>query len=221
MKLTTLDDKSYGETVKNLIKKLSEEIEMLKQKDLLTNDWISQYGQYARRKRFHGRMLGVITKIGHDLGYVVDIERGWELRDGIPTDKGKRRWAVSPDITFLDELGSPKIFIDFNTIDMVFSIDGKLKDFEFYLKNGEEGIPNYCLLIQTLPKISIIQIKGKPIWLNRPDLELLQRYNIKNYDKTMSLWQLFHERSVINALKHYMSEQIRLIFLSEDEIELL
>lgn len=119
---------------------LSSELGRAMQKNVIPTNWLNtQKG--SRKGQLHSRILGLLAKVSADLGYIVEVESGFN-------PKSSRQFR--PDIQ-LWESDSHKFLVEYESTN---SSDLRVlkKDLAHYVQSlDNDQFPEYWLVLYTLP----------------------------------------------------------------------
>jgi len=128
---------------------------------------------YNYQSKVHSRVQAIIVKICYELGFNVEVERGFNYNDNVGKRKTKR---FKPDITIYDK-NKLFAFIEYestNSSDSRF-FDGEnwstsdLRCLLKYTQSNPNNLPKYWVIISTLPKCEIISKRWKSWEYNKSD----------------------------------------------------
>lgn len=129
------------EELNKIIQSICKKIEELSAKEYFSVEYIEKI-KYRKHNELSSRMLGIISSIGTELGYIVDIGRGIK-----PSNTRK----FNPDILFLKDKKLIALFEYESTNSSDYRILSKdLKNFKASAISDIE-LPKFWLIITTLP----------------------------------------------------------------------
>ena len=131
--------------IEETIRKIRDKIGMLSQIDYFPREYVEKI-KYRKHNVLHSRMLGVLSRVGHELGYVVDVERGLKPRESRKFNPDLLFWK-NHEIAILFEYESTNSS-DYRVI---------YKDLANYKRSVKQKLtdgielPDYWIIITTLP----------------------------------------------------------------------
>jgi len=123
---------------------------------LLTVDFISSKQEYYSGARCHSRILGILIKAFHSLGYIVDVER--KVKFHIPfkqNGKSRNMNVFQPDITVVNKNDKIVGIVEYETIDA--PEEHLYKKIE-YFKNAIPANPTLEFIVY-MPTLTTLQTK--------------------------------------------------------------
>lgn len=156
--------------IQDFIKRLNNEIENKINTGFLKEDYFITW-DYNYQSEVHSRIQAIIVKVCYNLGFDVEVERGFNY------DNNNKSVRFKPDIAIYKK-NKLFAFIEYestNSSDARFyDIKRPTCDLRCLLKyplSNPTNIPKYWIIISTLPKLEISQKKWKSYEYNKRDSE--------------------------------------------------
>ena len=194
-------------SLKRIMRGVSRRIEALCKEGQFSRDYVEDI-RYRKHRRLHSRMLGILSSVGHDLGYMVDIERGLKPNEGS---------AFNPDI-LLWKNNEPILLLEYESTNSsdYRVIEKDLANFKISAESLLEdcSLPRFWVVLTTLPDKSVTS------WSN------WEGYSAKEYERIKENPRKFYKRWFIQEFskvpnKLFNRSKLFLFNLNERGIELV
>ena len=156
--------------IQEFTSKLNEEIKNKLNSGFFKEDYFISW-DYNYQSEVHSRIQAIITKVCYDLGFDVEVERGFNYEDNSKTVRFK------PDIVIYKD-NKLFAFIEYESTN---SSDARFYDNERptsdlrcllkYTQSNPNNLPIHWIIISTLPKNEVISTKWKSYEYNKSNPE--------------------------------------------------
>lgn len=202
--------------IQDFINRLNNEIKNKINSGFFKEDYFITW-KYNRQSEVHSRVQAIIVKVCYDLGFDVEIERGFNY-DG---DNGKTV-RFKPDIVIYKE-NKLFAFIEYESTN---SSDARFYDFERatcdlrclwkYSLSNSMNVPRYWIILSTLPKLKVNQKQWKSYEYNKSDPEF-QKIITSPFEYYFPRY-VEETRKVLEKIKN--DSKVCLLNLNKNKIEL-
>lgn len=203
--------------IEDFIESLNNEIKVNLKSGFLKEEYFKTF-EYNTRSEVHSRMHALITKICFDLGFDIEIEKRFGYKNN------NKKVSFKPDITLLKD----NKLIGIIEYESTNSSDARFYDsncgpsdlryfHEYNIDDETKEIPDYWIIITTLPKNSVVQKDWKSYQFNKKTDEF-QRLIQSPFNFYIPIY-VEKIKDIIS--KNQISSDIFLLNIDKNKVELI